>query len=293
MPCENLPFLLLPCQESHTHVLGISFGFVWIPQAELRGASSFLHGLSEASYLCLPASCANPSLPHFVVVKVLSLGKIVVSLPGTSAAHSAGGRRGEKRCSEFLLGPNRSHKVILYMDRLVGFFCKGVDQEKLCLGSISRAGTPRPALCLWTLPCTYSPNPVCVFCWGCVCDCKARLFTISLCHIKSLLRIFRWQLHFCVAFREVERWLAWDEGRITAFFSPLCLTRGSNQGRPRAILALGRMRVQSDSWQIGIKTILLLGLRTNTHVFTWDWGVGKGSAQFFLPFFQEGKIFFL
>lgn len=99
MPCENLPFLLLPCQESHTHVLGISFGFVWIPQAELRGASSFLHGLSEASYLCLPASCANPSLPRFVVVKVLSLGKIVVSLPGTSAAHSAGGRRGEKRCS--------------------------------------------------------------------------------------------------------------------------------------------------------------------------------------------------
>lgn len=246
-----------------------------------------------------PLTCACPQVVPIQVCPVLLLLKYFL-LERSLCRYREPQQRiqlgeGEgKSDAQFLLGPNRSHKVILYMDRL--FFCKGVDQEKLCLGSISRAGTPRPALCLWTLPWTCSPNPVCVFCWGCVCDCKARLSTISLCHIKSLFRIFRWQLHFCVAFREVEHWLAWDEGRITAFFSPpLCLPRGSNQGRPRAILALGRMRVQSDSWQIGNKTILLLGLRTNTHVFTWHWGVGKGSAQFFLPFFHHsgGENIFL
>lgn len=92
MPRENLPFLLLPCQESHSRVLSTPFGFVWIPQAEFRGASSFRRGLLEASYPCLPASCANPSLSRFVVVKVLSLGKIVLLSPGTSAERSAGRR---------------------------------------------------------------------------------------------------------------------------------------------------------------------------------------------------------
>lgn len=36
----------------------------------------------------------------------------------------------------------------LYMDRLEGVFCKEVNQEKLGLGSICRAGTPQLALCL-------------------------------------------------------------------------------------------------------------------------------------------------
>ena len=123
--------LLLPCQESHTHILGTSFSFVWIPEVELRGASSFLHGLSEASYLCLPASCANPHLPNFVVVEVLSLGKILVSLPGTSAAHSSWGRaKGKVMLKVFSGTKTKSQSDPFTWIGWLGLFCKGVDQEK-------------------------------------------------------------------------------------------------------------------------------------------------------------------
>lgn len=113
------PFLFCPA-TNRTPVSSGHRWVVWIPQAELRGTSSFLHDLSEASSLCVPTSCANPSLSHFA--GFVCLGKTIVLLSGTSAVHSAGGRQGEKRCSELLLGPKQSHQVIFYMDRDFLFF---------------------------------------------------------------------------------------------------------------------------------------------------------------------------
>lgn len=202
MPVKIFPFFSCPAKNLTLtfsgHPLVCLDPSSWVKR--LCFLSFFLHGLSGASCPCLPASCANPSLLLFIV-EALLFGKVIMSLPGTSAAPSAGVWQGEKWCAKFLLGPKQSHKVILYMDKLVRvFICKGMDQEKFGLGSASRAGTPWLALCLWTLLCIHSPNPTCVFC----CDFKPCLSTFSLCHSKSLLRLFRWQLHFCVAFESLD-----------------------------------------------------------------------------------------
>lgn len=115
-------------------------------------------------------------------------------------------------------------EIFFYFFIFLIIFCKGMDQTKCVVGSISKAGTPWPVLCLWTLPCTYSPNPMCVFCrsQGCICDFKPHLSRVY----QELFKDIWVTASFLRDLWEAE--LFWAEGRTTAFSPPVCLaaTRG-------------------------------------------------------------------
>lgn len=200
------PFLFCPA-KNRTPVSSGHRWVVWIPQAELRGTSSFLHDLSEASSLCVPTSCANPSLSHFA--GLVCLGKTVVLLSGTSAVRSAGGRQGEKWCSELLLGPKQSHQVILYMDRdffyyyyfLFLFFARGWIRQSVLWDPSPRLG--HHGQCCASEPSRAPTAQIpCVFSAGVRAVSVISNLIFPVC-TKSSLRIFGWQLHFCVAFERL------------------------------------------------------------------------------------------
>lgn len=125
MPMKIFPFFFCPAKNLTPmfsgHPLFCLDPSSWVKRHCFVSSWSFRSLLAVlARELCQPQSAPFPCCGSTSSWK----GHRVIAR-NLSSSFSWGKARG-KVCSKFLLGPKQSHKVILYMDKLVGvFFCKG------------------------------------------------------------------------------------------------------------------------------------------------------------------------
>lgn len=129
MPMKIFPFFFCPAKNLTPmfsgHPLFCLDPSSWVKRHCFVSSWSFRSLLAVlARELCQPQSAPFPCCGSTSSWK----GHCVIAR-NLSSSFSWGKARG-KVCSKFLLGPKQSHKVILYMDKLVGvFFARGGSGE--------------------------------------------------------------------------------------------------------------------------------------------------------------------